>query len=106
MVPRRHSRAPLERRFGATAIRGGMPVYLRGRVKDLGEGGLSAIVEAFLEEDEVVALDVPGFFGSEPLRAHACVRYRNGNEYGFEFVTLSATEREHIRKLIELTLVH
>ena len=102
LLARRHNRAPVEKRFAAIAIRGGMPTRLTGRCRDVGEGGLGAILEAFLEIDEVVALDVPAFFASEPLRAHACVRYRNGNEYGFEFVTLSASERNHIRRIIEL----
>jgi c-di-GMP-binding flagellar brake protein YcgR len=102
LLERRHNRAPVNRRFGAIAIRGGRPTRVSGRCKDVSEGGLSAVLEAFLEIDEVVALDLPGFHAGEPLRPHACVRYRNGNEYGFEFVTLSATEREHIRRIIEL----
>ena len=102
LLARRHNRAPIEKRFAATAIRGGLPTHFTGRCRDVCEGGLGAVLEAFLEIDEVVALDVPAFFTGEPLRAHACVRYRNGNVYGFEFVTLSAKEREHIRKIMEL----
>jgi len=102
LLVRRHTRAPVDKRFAAIAIRGGRPARVTGRCKDVSEGGLAAILEAFLEIDEVVALDVPAFHSGEPLRAHACVRYRNGNEYGFEFVTLSACEREHIRRIIDL----
>lgn len=102
LLVRRQNRVAIDKRFAATAIRGGMPTRFTGWCRDVGEGGLGAALEAFLEIDEVVALDVPAFYVGEPLRAHACVRYRNGNYYGFEFVTLSASEREHIRQLIEL----
>ena len=69
--------------------------FIPGRGIDLGEGGVGVHTTSDLEVGETVHLQIPLPAGA--LRLPACIRYRHGSDYGFEFLALGAAEREYIR---------
>lgn len=70
--------------------------FIAGRGIDLGEGGVGAYTSSDLQVGETVHLQIALPAGE--LRLPACVRYRHGFDYGFEFLALGAAEREYIRE--------
>lgn len=72
------------------------PSFVAGRAIDLGEGGVGAYTTSDLLIGETVHLHIPLPAGE--VRLPACIRYRHGSDYGFEFLALGAAEREHIRE--------
>jgi c-di-GMP-binding flagellar brake protein YcgR len=66
----------------------------RGVSLDISEGGLGALVEGSLDAGNTVSLDVklPNF----ELKAVAIVRYSSSLRSGFEFVGLTAEERQRL----------
>ncbi len=71
--------------------------YLRGRTRDLGEGGLGAAVDGELAPGESVRLRVRFPDCSLTLQPTATVRYRQGSVLGFEFVNLSPLQQAELR---------
>src|SRR5689334_10168382 len=70
--------------------------YIPARGIDLGEGGVGLYTPTDLQVGETVHLQIPLPAGE--LRLPACVRYRKGSDYGFEFLALGASERQFIRE--------
>jgi PilZ domain-containing protein len=77
-------------------IRGGE--ILHGRSKDLGEGGMGAVIPGDIAIGEVVELEFQLPLGHEPLTLKAEVRYRQGFQYGFRFLHPTEQQRELIRR--------
>jgi PilZ domain len=65
---------------------------------DLGEGGLGALVQGDLRVGEMVEIDV--HIPERPLNAVAIVRHASSVRSGFEFLGLTAEERQHITNAI------
>ena len=61
---------------------------------DISEGGVGALVQASLQIGETVAIDVP--LPEKTISAVAIVRHISRVSSGFEFVGLSAEERQQI----------
>jgi PilZ domain len=68
-----------------------------GRIRDISEQGIGAIIPAALELGTQIALEF--LLGSQTFQLQATVRQRNGVRYGFEFSQLSQAEREAIEQL-------
>lgn len=66
----------------------------RGMTIDISEGGMAAIVPDSLNVGEIVEVDLPLPVGL--LNTLATVKYSAENRAGFEFVGLSAQERQQI----------
>lgn len=95
---RRHPRTlfsvPLMlRHLGVGGIRS-----LRGISLDIGEGGLGAIVQGDLRVGEMVEIDV--HIPEYPLSAVAIVRHASSVRSGFEFLGLTAEERQQITNAV------
>jgi PilZ domain len=86
--------------FGGVFQRYGKEVSFRGWSRDLSESGMGAYVPLELREGQLVNLDLPLEPGAPNLRVAAKVRRAQGFEYGFEFVTLSATQRAAITSAV------
>jgi PilZ domain len=69
-----------------------------GRVIDLSEGGLAAVLPASLEPGEQVALEFNGAPEDPILALPATVRYANGFRHGCEFFGLNDSEIAQIKR--------
>jgi hypothetical protein len=92
---RRFPRYKFEARLNIGILRGTTPQDVKGFCMVLGEGGAGIRTDQRLSVDEIVYLQIP--LPVRALRLPASVRYRNGPEYGMEFLALGVTEREYIR---------
>jgi PilZ domain-containing protein len=73
---------------------------LHGRTKDMGEGGVGAVIPGDLAIRDVVELEFQLPTSSESLTLQAEVRYRQGFQYGFRFLHPTEQQRELIRGAI------
>jgi hypothetical protein len=98
---RRFPRHPIDVRVSVHAFRAGENVSLWGRSSELGEDGIGATLTGELEPGEVVSMELALPMAAFPIKFRALVRYRDGLRHGFEFLTLSAVQRDEIRRLCE-----
>jgi hypothetical protein len=96
---RRFPRHSLDIRVSVYAFRSGENVSFWGRSSEMGEDGIGATLTGELEPGEVVFMELVLPMASFPIKFRALVRYRNGLRHGFEFLTLSAAQRDEIRRL-------
>jgi c-di-GMP-binding flagellar brake protein YcgR len=66
-----------------------------GRIIEISACGLSAVIAKNIPTGEVV--DLQFVMNGLEIRVRAAVRNRNDARYGFEFLTLSAEQRQHIQ---------
>lgn len=71
---------------------------LHGRTKDLGEGGLGAVIPGNIHIGDVITVELQMPFDGEPISLQAEVRYRQGFQYGFRFLHATEKQRELIRR--------
>jgi hypothetical protein len=92
-VPRSHTRYLLDLRIIVRTKE-----TLIGRTKDLAEGGLGATIPSNINVGEIVELELqlPEF--KEPLKIKAEVRYRQGFQYGFRYLSITQQQKEMIRR--------
>jgi hypothetical protein len=98
---RRFPRHPLDVRVSVHVFRSGGSVSFWGRSSELGEDGIGATLTGELEPGEVVSMELMLPMAPYPIKFRALVRYRNGLRHGFEFLALSAIQREDIRRICE-----
>lgn len=70
----------------------------RGVSLDISEGGMGALVQGDLLVGETVEIDLR--LREHPLNAVAIVRYTSSVRSGFEFLGLTAEERQQITNLV------
>ena len=100
--PRRFPRFPLNTNLSIHVFRSGESVSFWGRSNELGEDGIGATLTGELETGEIVSLEIPLPLSPYPLKVRAIVRYRQGLRYGFEFLTLSDSQRDTITRVCEM----
>jgi hypothetical protein len=90
-------------RVAVQVFREGVVDSLWGRSNEMGQDGLSATLTGELQPGEVVYLEftLPATVNATKLRA--VVRYRSGFRHGFEFLTLSAEQREAVCRALEMS---
>jgi len=94
---RRVQRTPLDQRVKVTATVEGRETVLLGRVIDLSELGLAAVLSGSLERGEKVLVEFsPG--GKLVLTLSAVIRHAQGFRHGFEFSNTSPMELEQLRR--------
>jgi DNA-binding response OmpR family regulator len=101
-APRRFRRYPVQLPFAILADRSGELEVYRGLSTDIGEGGIGGKVEGDLAPSEFVLLQMSDSRLGSPLDPRAQVRYRNDETYGFEFVDVTAQQRDEVRRFCEL----
>lgn len=95
---RRFPRYAVDLRVSVQAFRADGPISLWGRSNELGADGIGVTLTGQLEPGEVVNLEVTLPANSAPLKIRALVRYRDGLRHGFEFLTLTAKQRESVNQ--------
>jgi hypothetical protein len=96
---RRGYRAPLDQRLTVNAVIQGKPAVLYGRVIDISELGLGAVISGSLERGDQVMLEVNLGAGADVLCLNAVIRYARGFRHGFEFLGLAAAERKRLERV-------
>ena len=94
---RRIARRPLDQRLKVTTILKGKEETFHGRVIDLTEIGLGAVIAGSLRPSQYVVLELHGSSIHGTLKLGAVVRYARGFRHGFEFLGLSEPELEGLR---------
>jgi TonB family protein len=102
---RNFSRHPLNVPLDLIALRSGVPENLPGRCTDVSETGLGAVVAGEMAAGQQVAVELRLPNVAVPLRARALVRYQSRLCCGFEFVGLSAEQREILRYWIRRSAI-
>ena len=98
---RRFPRYALDVRISVHAFRSGESFSFWGRTSELGEDGVGATLTGELEAGEVVSMELSLPMAPFPIKFRALVRYRDGLRHGFEFLTLSAAQRDEIRRVCD-----
>ncbi len=99
---RRFPRYPLDIKLTVHVFRAGESVSFWGRSNELGEDGIGATLTGMLEPGEVVAMELMLPMAGYPIKFRALVRYRDGLRHGFEFLALTAPQRDEIRRVCEM----
>ncbi|HLW52710.1 MAG TPA: PilZ domain-containing protein [Candidatus Angelobacter sp.] len=95
---RRSSRHPFDQRLKVKIAKSGKDMIFYGRVIDISEYGLGAVLSGALEVNAKVTVEFSSGSGNQVLNLPALVRYGNGFHYGFEFANLSQEDRDQLRK--------
>jgi hypothetical protein len=99
---RRYPRFLLDVRIQVRMFQAGEFRACWGRSTELGRDGIGATLTGDLEAGEIVSLEIPLPLSAYPLKVRAIVRYRHGLHYGFEFLTLSDSQRDMVRRVCEM----
>ena len=96
---RQEGRYRLDGRVTVTVFRSNGKFDFWGRISDVSEGGIGAVVSGELEPGEFVLLQFSLASHALELRARVC--HRRGYYCGFEFLVVSDLQREHIKLACE-----
>jgi hypothetical protein len=101
---RRTSRHPFDQRLKVRVIgnakeSNGRETVFFGRVIDISEFGLGAVLSGALEANTKAVVEFNAGTGNLVLTLPAVIRYAHGFHYGFEFSGLSQDDRDHLRKV-------
>src|SRR5690242_19928966 len=99
--PRRFARHTVDVRLSVHVFRSGQTTSLWGRSTELGEDGVGGTMTGELEPGEVVSMELTLPLAAYPMKVRALVRYRTGLRHGFEFLTLSAEQRDMLHRVCE-----
>jgi hypothetical protein len=99
---RRYPRFSIDLRLQVRMFQDGEFRSCWGRSTELGQDGIGATLTGDLEVGEIVSLDIPLPLSPYPVKIRAIVRYRQGLRYGFEFLTLSANQRDTVRRVCDM----
>jgi CheY-like chemotaxis protein len=103
LVRRRFPRFPVSSAFTLrpTSRESSADLTLQGRMSDLAEGGCGGEIDGTMMPGEMVEL----IFGVPncdlTLELNARVRYRNAESHGFEFVDVTASQPQGLRRCLE-----
>jgi len=99
---RRFKRYAIEKGLALTTMRNGVAMTLKGRCKNLGQGGVGVVMDQDLQLEETVSVELPLSIYADALRSWGTVRYRQGSEYGVEFHSLGTLEMATIQLVCEM----
>ncbi|HUB01427.1 MAG TPA: PilZ domain-containing protein [Terriglobales bacterium] len=98
---RRFERYRYDVRLDIAVFREGETILLWGRTNEVGEDGVGATVTGLLNSGEVVSVEFPIPIAPMVMKLRAIVRYSDGLRCGFEFLVVTAQQRETMRQLCE-----
>jgi len=101
---RRLPRSPFDQRIKVIASSNGKETILLGRVIDISELGLAAVLSGSLERGDPVSLEF-SLGGNLVMTFSAVIRYAQGFRHGFEFSNLSPLELERLRRACHAQVV-
>jgi hypothetical protein len=94
---RRVQRTPLDQRVKVIANLKGKETVLLGRVIDMSELGLAAVLSGSLERGDKVSIEFSPS-GNGVMTLSATIRYAQGFRHGFEFSNVKPFELEQLRR--------
>jgi hypothetical protein len=95
---RRVQRTPLDQRLKVIATTNGKETILLGRVIDISELGLAAVLSGSLERGDKVLVEFsPG--GDQVMTLSAVIRNAQGFRHGFEFSNVRSVDLEQLRRV-------
>jgi hypothetical protein len=68
----------------------------------LGQEGIGGTLTGDLDIGEVVGLEFPVPLSPHPVKLRAIVRYKNGFQYGFEFLAVDSAQRQSLLRACEI----
>jgi len=95
---RRSPRHPFDQRLKVKATVKGKEIIYLGRVIDISELGLAAVLPASLERGEQVIVEFRGADEDPALILPATIRYANGFRHGCEFSSLTESELQLVKR--------
>ena len=95
---RQMPRAGLDRRLQIVTVHKGKPNLVHGRIRNISERGLGAVIPRCLDVDEKVTLHFVMEDGKE-CTIFATVRHCHGLHCGFEFISVDPALREAIARI-------
>lgn len=98
-IDRRYPRFTVDLRLVVKPV-DGKAAALHGRTKNISESGMAATVAGDLALGEVVDLQFQLPATGAPLTLRADVRYRQGSQYGFNFIGLTTEQAKTIRRAL------
>lgn len=98
---RRFERYRYDVRMEVTVFREGETTHLWGRTNEIAADGVGATVTGELKSGEVVSVEFPIPIAPLMMKLRAIVRYSDGLRCGFEFLVVTAQQRETMRELCE-----
>src|SRR5436305_791595 len=99
---RRFPRYQLDGRMLVHIFREGVNSTIWGRSTMLGNEGVGATLTGDLELGEVVGIEFSVPLCAQAVKLRAIVRYRNGFQYGFEFLAVDTQQREAIQRACDI----
>lgn len=78
-----------------------MPSRDGGRLANISEGGVAVLTPMEMRVGDTAEIEFKAPNAEGPLRLRAVLRNRNGFRYGFEFLTLSHSQRREIMRLCQ-----
>ena len=89
-------------RLSVHVMREGERISVWGRSHELGQDGIGGTLTGEIEPGEVVSMEMAMPLAAAPLKVRAIVRYRDGLRHGFEFLAMSAEQRETLARVCEM----
>ena len=103
---RRFPRHQLDVRMLVHVFRAGVNSTIWGRSTMLGHEGMGGTLTGDLEIGEVVGLEFSVPLCPQAVKLRAIVRYRNGFQYGFEFLAVGPMQRQAMKRACEILPVN
>jgi hypothetical protein len=95
---RRFPRYELDVRIVVHVFRAGVNSTVWGRSTMIGQEGIGGTLTGGLELGEVVGLEFTLPLSRQPTKLRAIVRYKDGFQYGLEFLAMDAAQKEALRR--------
>ena len=99
---RQYPRFQLDVRMLVHLFRDGNTSTVWGRSTCLGQEGIGATLAGEMEIGEVVGLEFNVPLSPHPIKLRAIVRFKNGFQYGFEFLAVDGNQRQAIQRALDI----
>ena len=99
---RQFPRFQLDVRMLVHVFRDGTTTTVWGRSTSLGQEGIGATLTGEMELGEVVGLEFTVPLSPHPVKLRGIIRYKNGFQYGFEFLAVDGKQRQAIQRALDI----
>jgi c-di-GMP-binding flagellar brake protein YcgR len=103
---RRFPRYKLDTIIRVTEVHSGLLHTVKGRSREISEGGMGGILAGELSSGQTVLVEFPLPAARQELTMRALVHRHSTSHYGFEFVQTSPVVLQDIRRACERLLAH
>jgi c-di-GMP-binding flagellar brake protein YcgR len=103
---RRFPRFKLDTTIRVTEVLSGIPHTVKGRSREISEGGMGGILAGELSAGQTVLIEFPLPKARQELTLRALVHRHSTSHYGFEFVHTNPVVLQDIRRACEALPAH